>query len=277
MATRPQTFWTWARPSRPCGRTSSTTASATNGTASFHDDPLTVQSQKPDAEREAGDDRLQHAEQEAAEHRAGDVAEAADDDHGQPDEGVLRSHVGAGHAEVGADHRPGDRSQAAAQDEREQDQPVRRDAEQARGLRVLRDRLQRLARAGPVEQEPQPRHHRHRDHERQDARGLQHDAADLEGGAGAGQRIGRAQRIGADEVLDQVREHQGHAEARHQRQQGVGAAVAQRPERQALDEEVERAGEQRAQHERDPEVSPNGKRELLNGKFPPPNWRPSRP
>jgi hypothetical protein len=113
----------------------------------------------------AGAQRFDDAEQQAAQHRAPEIADAAQHCCRKRLQSEQEAHLVLRDAIVGADHHPGHGTQAGADDEGERDHGVDVDAHQAGDLLVLRGCAHRDAELGAVDESEQAGHHQDRDHD----------------------------------------------------------------------------------------------------------------
>src|ERR1043166_7677866 len=103
---------------------------------------------------------LHQAEHYAAQHRAGNVADAAEDRRAERLQAEDRAHGVLGDAVVGAEQDAGNRTEGRPDDEGARDHAVDVDSHKARDLLVLRGRAHRRAQAGAVHEGRERRHHR---------------------------------------------------------------------------------------------------------------------
>ncbi len=113
-------------------------------------------------------ERLDQPEQHAAQHRAGEVADAAQHRGGKRLQAEEEAHLVVRDAVVGADHHARHRAERRADDERQRDHAVDVDAHQSGHRLVLRGRAHRDAELRPVDEREEPRHHRDRSEDDRD-------------------------------------------------------------------------------------------------------------
>ena len=140
----------------PCGRKISTSTNIVKAMTSLR---LVRARDAEPGEDEVGSNRFNHAEKQAAEHGARDIADAAKHSRREGFDAGDETHekVDALRAEHAIDHTGGAR-QESADAEGEHDDPVNVDAHQAGNLFILRDRSHRFADARALDQPVQAQH-----------------------------------------------------------------------------------------------------------------------
>src|SRR3954466_13043473 len=123
---------------------------------------------------------LDDPDDEAAEHRAAEVADAAHDGGGERDEAGAEALEEPHLRLVERVDEAGGARQQAAQQERERDRGVDVDAHEPRGLGVLSGRAHRLAEPAARDEGGEQDHERDRDPQRQRVLALEADPADRE-------------------------------------------------------------------------------------------------
>ena len=108
---------------------------------------------RPAGVAQGGRGVLDEADDEAAEHGAGDVADAAEDGGGERLESGVEPEVEADIAEAQAPHDAGGRREGATEEERQGDRLVHVDAHEGGRLAVLGRRAHRAAHARPAHEE----------------------------------------------------------------------------------------------------------------------------
>ena len=133
-------------------------------------------------------ERFDEADENAAEHGARDVADAAEDRRGEGAQARGVADDEAGVVVIEAEDEPGRAGQRRAEEESGDDDAVDVDAHHARRLLVLRRRLHRLAHLGAAHEKVQAQHQGKRHAPDQHLAQAQHDIADLpaHGGQGIG-------------------------------------------------------------------------------------------
>ena len=198
------------------------------------------------------DGLLDDPDDQPADHRALEVADAAHDRGGEGDQAGGEALVELDGAVVERVDQARRAGQQAAEQERQPDRAVDVDAHQARGVRVLRRRAHRLAVLGLADEPEQRDQQRDRDDPREEVGAHERDAAEVEdlllGADEVRRRVGRRAPEQADVLQDER-----HADRGDQRRQ-LGR-VAQRPVGDPLDHHVEHAGAEHrdGEHEDEPE------------------------
>ena len=189
----------------------------------------------------AGRERLGEADDEPAEHRAGDASDPADDGRGESFEPGDEAHEVVDALEHEPDHDARCAGERGADEERHDDHAVDVDAHHRRRLPVVGGRAHRLAepRAGDEEREPDHQRDGGDDHDDANQRDVQRSLVDalheeravieLERPVGA--------KVGREEQQRRVLEKERHAQRSDQRCDP--RRVAQRPVGEALDHDAE--------------------------------------
>ncbi len=205
-------------------------------------------------------DLLDHADDQAAEDGALDVADAAHDGGGERDqaggEAGEEPHVGL----VQRVDEAGGAGHQAAEQERERDRRVHVDAHQARGLRVLRGGAHGAADPGAADEVDQEDEQRHGHHERQDVAVRDRDAEDRDVARLGLDQVGHAAVRAAEPEQADVLQDEGEADRGDEG--GELGRVAQRPVADPLDHHVERSAGDHAdeQDQHEPEDRARGAR-----------------
>jgi hypothetical protein len=200
----------------------------------------------------AGPERLDQAEQDAADHRAGEVADAAEDRGGERLQAGQEAHRVLDRAVVGGVHHPGQRGERGADHEGCRDHGVGLHAHQAGDARVLGGRPHRAAQLGAVDEVHQPGQRDRGRHQDQDLHGVDDRAADVERLARQQDRERLVVRL-PDDHRERLQQ-QAHADRGDQR--GEPRRVAQRPVGDLLDREVEDRADDDRRDQRDQEQQP---------------------
>ena len=198
----------------------------------------------PFAREIGGAEGLEKADDEATDHGAGNVADAAQDRRSEGLEARDIAHAEIDRAVVEPDQHAGDRRQGRADDEGQQDDAVDIDADEPRRVLVERGRAHRLAEPGVLHEEVEPQHHRDADDE-------EHDLDAAQDRPPKAQMPGRQdRRIDLEFLaLDQHGadlEDEGNAERRDQRDQRMSAHYPEAP----IDQRIHRIAETAAEDSR---------------------------
>src|SRR5215207_1485183 len=193
---------------------------------------------------------LEHADDEAAQHRAARVADAADQGAGEGVEQDAAHHVGIEIDDVGH-HDAGDRADRRGQPPAQRQHPVDAHADQAGHLRVLRGRAHGKPERRVAEEDEQEAEHDQRDeHDAQLVR--PDDARDAE--AALGERRGIfLDQVAPDGARDRVEDRE---QADEDHDDGQHGRIVKRSQDDALDDDAQHEGQHHRQDEREPEAQP---------------------
>ena len=194
-----------------------------------------------------------HAQQQAAEHRALDVADAAEHGRGERLEPRREAHEEVDLGVVQADQHAGGAAERGAEKERDRDHPVDVDPHDRRHLAVLGDRADRAPERGALHQEVQAPHHHERDRRHHQEQHRDADPEHLEPPAAREQEVGHVDlHPGALAQHHRVLQEDRGADRADQRAEPGRAAGIERAIGEALERGAEQAaGEhRRQQHDR---------------------------
>ncbi len=201
---------------------------------------------------ETGSQHFEHADENASDQRALDVAEPADNDDGETLQHHSLAHVGLDRVEVQPDQHTG-RAAERAGDER--DQPHHRigvDAHQLRRFAVFSQRTHRQAEAGETNEREQRRHDQHRGGHDKDLRHVHPHVTEQDRGmADDGGR--QSANLGAEQCGHQRIEQKRRTERDHQRRQFRRLFAPQRRQQRRVEDNGDQAGQHRGARQRHPD------------------------
>ena len=175
---------------------------------------------------------LDEADDEAAQGGSGDVADAAEHGRGEGLEARLEAQREVDVAEVEPLHDPGDAGQRGADEERDRDGAVDVHAHQLGGFTILGRGAHRAPELGAADEHLQPDHERDRRDDDEEVDPADADPADVDA-CGRRDDLGRVDRRGPVDDLDDVLQDEGDADGRDQRREP--RRIAKRTIGEALD------------------------------------------